>query len=726
VHVAGSAEHAGQRQAGPPLPLALLVATLLLLAPAAAPAQCVPGGLTGAVSARLDQTLLPVLGPLIQQEVPPSIDIPPTPYTVFTCGGPFDDTVVTPEGVVAHLTTRSVSLKLEAGAVSLDAVVDVALDGRLALQICAAPDADCAINATVTGALLHARVEPSVQQCAPKVPISAFTLTVDPAKTQIVLSDCLYDGLLNTAYSWFSGYIVQTLSTKIGDAVKQKLPPLIESFTTGLIASGYDYRKVHISAAPSQLAITPAGVLVTFDGDLRPIGAPPPSWCLNGDEALPPEPGKPAPAPTGAAMVSITTSQPMLERAVRATWLAGGLCYSSTEFALDLSTPLDFLAPGVQVTGRVAVRDAPSVTLGAAGLGVGIGELAADLFMQVPGSKATELSLSTGATLVGTVAIDPQLQGVVLDLSDAQTTGAVLTAPGTSLAVSAGTLESVLKTSLLPALARYRGRMALLGNLFVAAPLATRVANVTVAADRVQVDLEAMARDPADHTPPVVRLLQPAPALQPVQPRFTIDMASTDDKTPQRFLRHRITVDGTPDPELRSGLKLVLAGLTDGVHQIAITALDVGANESPAPVTFSVRVDSLPPVVTLQDPPRGVIREPSASVAFSASDDVTPASKLSVRWVLSQVVGDDQPDLPLGTGQAEGGVVQLPEVPEDKIVRVRIIARDEAGNEGEAETSFFRNGAPTMGACSSAGPAGLPALLVLALLRARRRPGAPR
>jgi hypothetical protein len=466
-------------------------------------------------------------------------------------------------------------------------------------------------------------------------------------------------------------------------------------------------------------------VLLTFDGDLRPIGAPPPAWCLRGDEVLPREPGAPVPPPSGTAMVSLATSQAMIERAVRATWLAGGLCYSSTEFGLDLSTPLDFLAPGVQVTGRVAVRDAPSVTLAQGALGVGIQALAADLFMQVPGSPSTTLSLSTGATLAGTVAIDPALQGVVLDLSDAQTSGALLTAPGTSLALSAGTLQSVLKTSLLPALARYRGRMALLGNLFVAAPLATRVASVDVSAARVQVDLEAMARDPTDHTPPVAKLLGQPAAI--AQPRFTVDLDSTDDRTPQRFLRHRVTIDGTADPELRSGEKLVLSGLPDGLHHIDLTALDVGGNESVKPVSFSVRIDSVPPVVTLVDPPRGVLREGPPAIAFTAADDVTPAPKLAVRWVLTQVVGDNQPDLPLAQGTVVGGApVQLPPLPEDQIVRVRIIARDEAGNEGVAEASFFRNGEPTMGACASVGPAGLPALLVLALSWSRRRRGARR
>jgi hypothetical protein len=106
---------------------------------------------------------------------------------------------------------------------------------------------------------------------------------------------------------------------------------------------------------------------------------------------------------------------------------------------------------------------------------------------------------------------------------------------------------------------------------------------------------------------------------------------------------------------------------------------------------------------------------------------VTPSAKLSLRWVLTRVIGDDQPDLPLGQGAiADSGPVQLPELPEDQIVRVRIIARDEAGNEGFAETSFFRNSAPTLGACSSAGPASLPSLLLLAALWKRRRSGPPR
>lgn len=175
----------------------------------------------------------------------------------------------------------------------------------------------------------------------------------------------------------------------------------------------------------------------------------------------------------------------------------------------------------------------------------------------------------------------------------------------------------------------------------------------------------------------------------------------------------------------------MLSGLADGLHRFAITALDVGSNESPQAVTFEVRVDSVLPVVTLQDPPRGVLREATTSISFTATDDVTPASKLALRWVLSEVVGDNQPDRPLGQGEALlGAPVLLPEVPEDRIVRVRIIARDEAGNEGEAQASFFRNGAPTLAACASTGPAGLPSLLLLALIlargRVRRRAGARR
>lgn len=711
-----------------PCTAALLAAIGIVLAAGAVHAECLPGGIPRAAAARIDQSVLNILSPLVAAQVPPDFAIPNTPYTVFTCGGGFwDDTIVTPSGIVAHVTLRDVRLRFFEGEVLFDATVDVRMDGAIHLQICAAPDADCDMDATVAGAQVQARLAPSVQQCVTRLPITAFELRVAPGAADIKLSNCLYDDLWETVYEWFGTFIVDTLTSRIGDAVREELPPLLESFLTGIIADGFEYRKVRVGVAPSDIAISRGSAVITFDGDVRPIGEPPPSWCLNPKATLPDEPDVPVPAPDGDASVAIAISQPMIERAARATWLAGGLCYASTEFDLDLATPIDFLAPGVEVTGRLAVLDAPAVTLdGSSADGnviVAAERVRADVSMQVPGHEATTLSAELGATLSGSVGIDPRLQSVVIDLSDARTSGAIVSAPGTLLAFSSGTLESVVKTSLLPALAQYRGRMALLGNLFVAAPVAARVDRVHVTPERVQADLELYPKDPSDRVPPVAELAQ-APG-SPTAPRFTVDLASTDDRTPTRFLRHRIEVDGVEDPEFRSGSRIVVAGLADGEHTVEVWAIDLQDNESVEPAAFTVTVDSVPPVVSLAGAPAGVLRGSSVRVSVEANDAITPRDALALRWIFSKVVGENRPDEVLSTGDVKpGDAIELDEIPEDVVVRLKVVATDEAGNEGEAEVSFFRNESPTMGGgCATSGPAALAIVPWLLAWRLRRRAG---
>jgi len=713
------------RPAFQPHPAACCAAALLVsIVPAAGRAECLAGGISGGVAARVDASVLPVLAPVLRKAIPTRFDVPDTPYTVYECSGFFDDTVVTPHGMVAQVEVRSLELRFETGAVVLDAVADVQVGGVVDLQLCAMPDeSGCQLRFSATGVRMHAKLEPSVASCRARMPVTDFAVVPDPAGTVIALDSCgLYDSVWDTVYEWFQDYILQKIATVLGDTVKEKLPPLLEEFTTGLLAEGGDFGKLHVAAMPESIEIAAERAVIVFAGDLRPLAASP---CVPTGAALPTEKGGTAPVPSSTAMVSLSVSQSLVQRAVRASWLAGLLCYDSSEFGLDLSTPLDFLAPGVQVDGRIAVVATPSVSLGSGAGGRGVivrsDSLRADVDLRVPGYETSTLSATLGATLSGTVAIDPALQSLVLDLDDARSEGAVLTAPGTSLAFSAATLDGVVRGSLLPALARYRGRMALLGNLFVTAPVAVRVAGVDVHSASVQADLELFPKDSSDRVPPVAALA--ARPRSPSQPRFAVELASTDDRTPARFLRHRVRVDRTTDPEIRSGTRVVVSGLADGPHRVELPAMDVDGNESARPATFDVIVDSVEPVVALSGTPQGVLRGNSARIGVSASDDTSPSETLKLSWTLGIAVGGNLPDEPLSSGTLlPGDDLALGMLPEGRRLRVTVTATDEAGNEGSAEAVFFCNPNPTLG-CSAAGEPGAAVVPALAALAFRRRRG---
>lgn len=708
----------------------LAVFLLASLWAGSARAECLEGGVSGAAVARIDGALLQLLPPIIVAQIPTRFEVPETTFPVFDCDPPFDPTQITPLHTVVEVEITQLSAAFVEGALQIDAAANLRVRGAIDMQVCALADAVCDAELDSQGVAVRATVVPRLQDCELSYEIAELEFLADPAATTSALRDCTYENLWEFVEEWFADALLELVADELEAWVSEEIPPLLQSLTADLLAGDFRVYGFVIRAAVEELDIRPGAASVTFAADVRPEGEP--AACVPTGAGLPEEDGPAAAEPSSRSMVSLAVSEAMVRRAVRSAWLTGLFCYDSRDYDFDLSSPLDFMAPGVQVEGQVSAGAPPQVVLdGSASGGVEVqaDDVRVEVTLQVPGHAATTMSATTGVALRGDVAIDPAYQSLVVDLREAGATGALVTAPGTSLAFSGQTLESILRTGLLPAYAGIIRSIPLLSNLFVTAPVAVRIASVRVAGQQVEADAELWPMVAGDDTPPetVVAVYPPDPAWVDVP----VEMASHDDHTPSRFLQHVVLVDGEPwDEDPLSGERLYIWELLHGPHTMSIQAVDLNGNADPTPEVFEIFVDDLPPEVSFVDPPGGIIRESSVSLDFRASDDTTPAATLGLRYTLGILQDGNQPDLPVAEGALRlGDTLHLGDLPEDVILRVTVLATDEAGNEGEGSVAFVSNPTPTLG-CSAVGGRQPPRAALLGLLlclllapRAWRRSG---
>ncbi len=153
-------------------------------------------------------------------------------------------------------------------------------------------------------------------------------------------------------------------------------------------------------------------------------------------------------------------------------------------------------------------------------------------------------------------------------------------------------------------------------------------------------------------------------------------------------------------------------------------AFDVADNEDLTSLTLPVVIDAQSPVVTFTEAPRGGLQSTKATLRFVAKDDYAQAGEITFRYKVGVVSRANEPDVLLGEGDL--GVaheLKLVDLPDGEVIRVRVYAKDTAGNEGEGEAAFAITKEPDYG-CAAMPPSGLLALVCLALewwCRARTR-----
>ncbi len=700
---------------------ALCLASCLALLPGRAAAVCPADGVSGAITVRLDHTAVPVLEGMLQSELPGEYEIPAEPTLLADCPSLFDDTVVTPHDGALRLGVRRASVSLRDGAIELDAELDIHAEAELELQLCAMPDASCAATLSAQHVSVFARATPRVDACELVTNLTALTIEVAPYATEVQLGGCgLYDEIGTLVYDWFRESLIDYAVEAIDAWVRTEVPALIETFSSDIFASGMELYGLRFVSAPESLRLAADGITATLTATLEPIDGP--ADCLPPGSTLPPEEKEAPAALMSVAHLSVAASEPFVQRALRAAWLAGWMCWDTRDYDLGLGDYLTDLVPDATLDALVTVSEPPNVRLGgvtdARPIVVEVTALNAQLAIGAPQLATSFVEINTGADFAGQLGMDAALQALVMGLTHVGTEGMSITAPGAELIFSPTALADLLDNLILPTFSDYLTKLPLTSSLFVYAPVATRLVEVGVQqGTHLRADLELVPIDRHDHTPPVTVLAE-APG-DPSPPLVSITVASVDDTAPADFVRHRVELDGVALPELFSGTTLVLEDLAAGHHQLRVAAVDLNDNVDPTPVDLALFVDAAPPVVTVLEAPAGLLSVDEAAIRFAATDDVTATSRLALRYqaAIVQRVGDD---LPLRQGELRPGqLLELTDLPEDAIIRVTLVAVDEAGNIGEAEVTFAINAVPTF-SCSAA-PSLVPAAALLLLLRRRRR-----
>src|ERR1044072_7586047 len=103
----------------------------------------------------------------------------------------------------------------------------------------------------------------------------------------------------------------------------------------------------------------------------------------------------------------------------------------------------------------------------------------------------------------------------------------------------------------------------------------------------------------------------------PCGPELKLMMSSTDDTTPDEFVRHRVQVtrDGvTTNAQIKAGSQLTISTLGDGENIVTVAAIALAGNVDPDAKPMSLTIDATPPVVRFVDPPTGIIPTDGARI----------------------------------------------------------------------------------------------------------------
>ncbi|MBI5509475.1 MAG: hypothetical protein HY903_12055 [Deltaproteobacteria bacterium] len=709
----------------------LIIAVGLFASPVTGRAACPKDAIPGAIAARIDRGAMGLLQGVLAAQLPSEIPVPQMPYTVMTCPSGFDNTVITPLSGTIHVTLRSIAVRLTSGAVEVDGTGDVEMVSELQMQLCAMPDATCPATLSAHGIEFHGRIEPSVSSCQPSLPVTVADVIVDPYSTAVQLDQCgLYDEVFQVVYDWLRTLILDLVTTKIEDALRTELPLFMETTVMGVVANGVELYGIRFDTAPEAIGIDPSAIVARFAANATPVAGVAP--CLPPDSAIPNEAtDQPAPVPSGGSMLQVALSQPFTERTVRAAWLSGWLCFDTRDYDLNLSEALAPLAPGATLSSTLVVAEPPAVDLSGSvdnHVKVSAEALFADVTLTAPGAPAAHIYAQMAATFGGRVSMDQSTQALTLEMTEVDTSALrVQAAAGAELIFSPATLQGVLQNFVLPTYAEKIGPLAISSGLFVTSAAAVRLAAITVRPDSVQANLDLWPIDRTDHVPP--HTLVSKPPRQPSPARVSFEVASVDESTPPAFMRHEVLLDGVATTAAPTGGTLiVVSGVAPGSHLLVVTAIDLNDNRDPSPIKVHLVVDGTPPVLQIEQSPKGILSEGDTVIAFSAVDDLTPAALLVARFSVGVIQKNGGVDLPLfagDLGRSRSLTLASASLPEDEVIRVTIFAADAAGNESEAVAAFGVDRHSTFSCAAARSPAaflGLAAFL-LALARARRAAG---
>lgn len=578
----------------------------------------------------------------------------------------------------------------------------------------------------------------------PRVQVAKIDLELSPNQIDFTLSSCPIDDIVNLVVDVGKDWAMDFMLAKVEEMAQQQIGPRLEAMLAGFASYDGVTGSSDFSAKLTSVTVSPSGIGAAVDIDLT--SRYPAAACVGADPGDPaPQPG---PAPNLAAGVNahvgLSANLGLVDDALYHVWREGFMCVTPESLgALGISLDLDHIAgllpgfPAGTTFSLAATVTMPPRVEGAAGevatLTLVIEGVEIDLFAHTPDGQTRSLHLELDAAVSASVALDPSINALVLEIGDVRLTDLVvedelgLEEAGFDFA----RIHKLLEERVLPRLADQLGAMPVTGPVFggLAGYYAIlREVRTTTAYLLAKADLFRAPAD--DRNPPDTFIAQrPSRPVRPSQAAILVD--GTDAEIPTELLRYVVSVDGAAgSPTYVKKHKIGEEGRT-ATYRVSVAAMDLGGNVDPTPAVADVTVDGVSPDLRLLEYPRGTIATATPVVTWTATDDVTPAEALEPRARIYRIRPDRSGELvdeqDLGAGSASGKLILDPGTE----YRVILDVSDEAGNvSSEAFLFTVSPDAPAPGAgcgCEAAGRGGRsPAAAALLLatvvaLRLRRR-----
>jgi len=697
------------------------LALAAVLQPAIAQAVCPPNAIPNALSGRLDVSAFSILkGPLLPK-LPTNLVIPELPIS------PFVGQTITPRQGKVTFVIHDINFAPEDKGVRVTVALDVRGTASLDYQSIIFTNTVCDSAFSAVNVVFDAIIQPGVNDCVATFPFAELRVIVAPADVVATLANCtnsgsIYAELLKLVQG--SDWLVSMLASAVSSAITTMLPPIVDKLSQAFFSTDFNVPDagLRFNIVPERVTTDTHGLTATFAADLvlDPVHA---SSCMPIGGELPDRSDLTPDAPIFSdSALSLVVSRPLLQRVLDNAWLTGWLCLDSKELNIDLGSYVAAVVPNAKVDFKIMSTTAPTLELApepGRHARLATDNLTATLSIQIGQGEPTVANAAVKASIQGDVGVSTTMRALTLQPREITASSVQVTVPGASLGISQESVSGFLQNLVLPAFGKKIGALPISSSVLLTAPFAFCVDRIEAAPGQVRADLSLWPIEAEDTVPPETKLAHPP--LRPSPADVVLDFASTDDMTPDKFIRHTVWVDGVRQEALTPGQRLVVVGVKGGVRSFKVVAVDVAGNEDPTPFVTSVLVDDQAPVITIADAPLGGFDGAPTTVHFGATDDRTSAGELTFRYTLGIVSRANEPDTMLVQGDlASEHSVSFSDLPDAAFVRLTVFGKDAAGNEGSAQAAFLVDRAPQLGCAAALPPMSLFACLV-AWLAWRRR-----
>ncbi|MEK7704776.1 MAG: hypothetical protein AAB426_07430 [Myxococcota bacterium] len=701
-----------------------LLMVLLTLTAVAVPlygahAQCLDGALRGAASVRVENAVGDRLQGVVSDAISRTIVLPPDTFSAVEC--PAGGTIaVTIKGGEALLTASTPQVEFVASTVMLHSLLSIDATAAIDVAVCGDAPASCQAHLTAQRVKFSAQASASADDCAPSLSVLEMGLIADPYRTAVTITGCgaLGDDLTLVANA-LQVQLLDLLEREVASRAPERITKALDGLAGNFFSTQVESSDMRLDVAVERLRIDAGAMQTDFSIAVTPTV--PAASCLPPGTILPPVAPAVPPGPFAqSTSISGVFSQQFLQQLINVAWYVGAFCFTNDELGPSVDRYLGNVFPGLTATASLVPTAAPEIAISGNGvtttLAIHLPRALVDVIATFPGEESSRWVAQIATTLTLEVVLDPTLRVLTLKpiaatLDDLE----LLTAEG-SPRLDANGLARLIETVAIPQFLDNAAVIPLGGDILAACGLMVRLVNVGSTPGSARLDLDVWPIDHTDQVAPTTSVASDMPAVAAA--KFSVDVASIDDATPEEFIRHWVTIDGTQESSPRSGSRMFFGPLAAGLHQVRIRAVDASGNEDVLGIAATVAVDDQPPLVAIDEAPRGEVRKNDVLIRFSAIDDRSPKPALTYRYTVGLVADDLRRDEPLDAGALDaGGTLSLRDVPNAAKVRVTVFARDAVGNEGLSDATFRVTRDTSPFSCQAAcGPGSVSLWLALSML----------